>query len=80
MVRIGERSDGDKKSQLVINICNISNRAIGCAHWHRRRRDNVLSSPFIDWYLLLQVSYILGSFEFLVLENNVVFLIGFLSG
>lgn len=60
MVRTGERSDGgDKKSQLVINICNISNRAIGCAHWHRRR-DNVVSSPFIDWYLLLQVEENVG--------------------
>uniref|UniRef100_A0A164SJ60 J domain-containing protein n=1 Tax=Daucus carota subsp. sativus TaxID=79200 RepID=A0A164SJ60_DAUCS len=60
MVRIGERSEGgDKKSQLVINICNISNRAIGCAHWHRRR-GNVVPSPFIDWYLLLQVEENVG--------------------
>ncbi|KAK2990302.1 hypothetical protein RJ640_014754 [Escallonia rubra] len=45
------------KSLLVTEICNISNRAIACARWHRHDR---IRSPFIDWYLLLQVEENVG--------------------
>ncbi|KAK3027730.1 hypothetical protein RJ639_042470 [Escallonia herrerae] len=45
------------KSQLVTEICNISNQATACARWHRHDR---VRSPFIDWYLLLQVEENVG--------------------
>ncbi|XP_057957670.1 uncharacterized protein LOC131150753 [Malania oleifera] len=50
---VGEESDA--KSQLVADICSISACAVSCARRHRRHSTAKISSPFIDWYLLLRV-------------------------
>ncbi|KAE9453247.1 hypothetical protein C3L33_14853, partial [Rhododendron williamsianum] len=50
--------ESDLKSQLVTETCNISRRAIACAHLHGGNRSR---SPFIDWYLILRVEENAGS-------------------
>ncbi|CAL5346907.1 unnamed protein product [Camellia sinensis] len=52
MGRIREE-EPDLKSQLVTEICNLSKRAITCAHGSGR--SNPTGSPFIDWFLVLRV-------------------------
>lgn len=49
------RTDSDIKSHLVTEICNISDRAVTCAHQHHFRSTN---PPFVDWYLVLKVCFI----------------------
>ncbi|XP_058203187.1 uncharacterized protein LOC131317656 [Rhododendron vialii] len=50
--------ESDPKSQLVTETCNISRRAIACAHRHGGNRSR---SPFLDWYLILRVEENAGS-------------------
>nr|GMD73936.1 Chaperone protein DnaJ 49 [Ipomoea batatas]GMD79126.1 Chaperone protein DnaJ 49 [Ipomoea batatas] len=42
-----------KKSQLVIDICNVSQRASSCAHRHNHHRFRPEKPGFVDWYLVL---------------------------
>lgn len=56
------KSDSDSKSQLVLQICNISNQRISsCVH---RRHPFSVQSPLIDWYLVLQVRLLVCFFFF----------------
>ncbi|XP_019180370.1 PREDICTED: dnaJ homolog subfamily A member 4 [Ipomoea nil] len=48
-----ESADNTKKSQLVIDICNVSLRASSCAHRHHRFRPE--KPGFVDWYLVLGI-------------------------
>ncbi|KDP27852.1 hypothetical protein JCGZ_18932 [Jatropha curcas] len=48
---MGKESD-TIKSQLVLEICSLSNRSISCAHRHPCRPSE---SHFIDWYHILGV-------------------------
>lgn len=61
MGRAKNESEDSKKAQLVSEICNIStNPRIICCHGrhhhhHYQHRCLLSESPFIDWYLILQV-------------------------
>ncbi|KAM7488118.1 hypothetical protein LguiB_025602 [Lonicera macranthoides] len=56
---MGREGDvSDSKSQLVTEICNLLTRAIICAQRHPLGNAN--KSPFIDWYLVLQVEENVG--------------------
>lgn len=48
------------KSRLVTEICSISSLSNGCIHRHIRSHSSK-SSPFIDWYRLLEVEESAGA-------------------
>lgn len=55
--RMGQESD--HKTQLVLEICSISTRSLGCVHTLLSNHPS--KPPFIDWYCILgvSISYIL---------------------
>nr|GMD80637.1 J protein JJJ2 [Ipomoea batatas] len=46
-----DSSADTKKSQLVIDICNVSLRASSCDHRHNHHRFRPEKPGFVDWYL-----------------------------
>ncbi|KAG2398411.1 hypothetical protein LR48_Vigan635s011500 [Vigna angularis] len=44
--------ESDHKTQLVLEICSISTRSLGCVH---TLLSNPAKPPFIDWYCILGV-------------------------